>query len=138
MTISQENPEKPSQFPSIFKTLGSYKKNSHTYYIWWILHPSAFLSTECKPTSASNEEIHGEARGCNISNKIIWWLYFFQQHIFLSNFAAVLGFTLDRRLQSPATSSQVHLSFWHIFESLSYPYPFLVYSRQSGKYKSFK
>lgn len=79
-----------------------------------------------------------EARGCNMSNKILWCLYFFQQHIFLSDFAAVLGFTLDRRLQSPGTSSQVHLSFCHIFESLPYAYPFLAYSRQSDKYKSFK
>lgn len=55
---------------------------SHKYDLLWILYLSIFLSTECKSTSASTNDMHGRLKAVTYQIRGFLCLYFFFSNIF--------------------------------------------------------
>lgn len=73
MRISQEGTEKPKQFPSNFKTAGCYT----TFQVNIAYYESTFLSTECKPTNALTEAMHGRLEAVTYQIRLFCVFTFF-------------------------------------------------------------
>lgn len=103
---------------------------SHKYDLLWILYLSIFLSTECKSTSASTNDMHGRLKAVTYQIRGFLCLYFFLATYFPVRCCCCSWLGTDRRIQGSGTWSQVHFSYWYLLESFPYLCPFSVYTSQ--------